>query len=91
MTLEELTQEDFEHLVACGRQRAVLAAIVAGVMQLELTSKEGIAIKNTMMATVAQGLTMNAHVGDYIDKQLLTSMKEHCEEQIAMEDLFNTL
>jgi hypothetical protein len=91
MLLEELTQEELDHLVACTRQRSLFAACVGGIMQLGITGKEGLAIKATVMQTVAMGLDMGLRVGDEIEQRVLVAMKEHCEEQLVIEDLLNSV
>lgn len=91
MLLEELTQDDVDHLIACTKQRAVLAAIITGVMQLELTSRESVAVKTAMMGSVASLIDNGAMVGDQIDKSMITSMRDYCQDRIAMEDLLNSI
>jgi len=91
MLLEELTQEELDHLVACTKQRSLFAACVGGIMQLGITGKEGLAIKSTLMQTVAMGMDMGLRVGDEIEQRVLISMKEHCEEQIEIRELLDNI
>jgi len=91
MLLEELTQEELDHLLACNNQRSLFAACVQGVMELPITDKEALAIKTTLMTTVAMGMEMGARVGDSIEQRVLISMKNHCEEQIAIAELLDNI
>jgi dihydroorotate dehydrogenase len=91
MLLEELTQEELDHLVACTKQRTLFAACVGGIMQLDITGKEGLAMKATILQVVAMGMEMGARVGDDIERRILISMKEHCEEQIEIAELLDSI
>ena len=91
MLLEELTQDDLDHLLACASQRSVFAAAVAGAMMHKGQSDDALDIKRRIMMAMALGLSMDLRVRDEIEKELLTLMKNHCEEQIAMEDLLDSI
>jgi hypothetical protein len=91
MLLEELTQGELDHLVACAKQRTLFAACVGGIMELDITGKEGLAMKSTIMQTVAIGLDMGLRVGDDIEQRVLISMKNHCEEQIEISELLESI
>lgn len=91
MLLEELTQGELDNLVARAKQRTVFAAVVAGVMSLDLTSKEGLAIQRTIITAVMTGMDMGLRVGDNIEHSILVTMKEYCEQQIVIEDLLNSV
>jgi len=91
MLLEELTQEDLDDLLARATQRSVFAACIAGIMQLDLTSREGLAIKSTLMQRVLMSMEMGFRVHDEIDDHLLVSMKNHCEEQIEISELLDII
>lgn len=91
MLLEEITQEELDHLVACAKQRSLFAACVGGIMQVDVTGKEGLAMKATIMQTVSLGLAMGLRVQDEIEHRVLIAMKEHCEEQIEINDLLSTI
>jgi hypothetical protein len=91
MKLAEVTQEELDHLVACTHQRSLFAACIAGMMQVDVTDKEALAIKATIMQTVSLGLSMGMRVHDEIEQRVLIAMKNHCEEQIAINDLLNEI
>ena len=91
MLLEEVTQEELDHLVACAKQRSLFAACIAGMMQVDVTGKEALAMKNTIMQTVSMGLDMGLRVRDEIEKCVLITMKNHCEEQIEINELLSTI
>jgi hypothetical protein len=91
LKLEDLTQDTLNHLVACTQQRSVFAATVAGIMALPVQSKEALDIKRRMMMAVQTGLEMGLRVGDFIEKETLMTMKNHCEEQLAMEELIDSI
>jgi hypothetical protein len=89
--LEDLTQDILDHLVACTKQRSMFAAAVAGTIALPVQSEEALDMKRRMMLAVQMGLEMGLRVGDDIEKETLMAMKNHCEEQIEMEDLLNSI
>lgn len=91
MLLEEVTQDELDHLVACTKQRSLFAACVAGIMQVDVTGKEGLAMKATIMQTVSLGLAMGLRVQDEIEQRVLIAMKEHCEEQIEINELLDNI
>lgn len=91
MNLEELTQEDLDMLVKMGEQRGALAAILTNVMNAEATSDDALLIKRHIMMSMTIALALGAVVKDNIDKILLQSMKDHCEEQISINDLLNEI
>lgn len=91
MLLEEVTQEELDHLVACTHQRSLFAACIAGMMQADVTDKEALRMKTTIMQTVSMGLDMGLRVRDEIEKCVLITMKNHCEEQIEINELLFNL
>ena len=91
MLLEEVTQEELDHLVACAKQRSLFAACVGGIMQVDVTGREALAMKATIMQTVSMGLAMGLCVRDEIEQRVLIAMKEHCEEQIEINELLDNI
>lgn len=91
MNLAELTQEDLDLLIKMGEQRGALAAILTNVMNAEATSDDALLIKRHIMMSMTIALALGAVVKDNIDKTLLQSMKDHCEEQISINDLLNEI
>jgi hypothetical protein len=91
MKLEELTQEELDGIVQMAKQRQALAAIIANTMEEEATSPDAIAIKAKIMMSMTVAIALGAMVGDDVDKRLLTAMKDHCKEQIEINDLLNEI
>jgi hypothetical protein len=89
--LEELTQDGLDELIACAEQRSLFAATIAGVLALPFQSEEALSIKKRMIIAINLGLNMGLRVGDYVEKETLIAMKNHCEEQIGMEELLDSI
>lgn len=89
MKLEELTQKNLDYLLACGTQRAILAAAIEKAMTAEAVSEDALKIKRRIMSVFAVGIALHEPVRDDIEKDLLESMKAHCEEQIEINDILN--
>ena len=90
MKVEDLNQEDFEHLMKCGQQRAVMAAAIVNAMNKPATCEEALAIKRTLMIAMSTSLSMGLGVRDEIERDVLISMKDHCTEQIEIEELLES-
>ena len=91
MLLEEVTQDDLDLLIKICDQRGALAAIIINAMNAEATSNDALLIKKHMMMTMTIALALGAVVRDDVDKKLLESMKDHCEEQIEINELLFNL
>lgn len=89
MRVEELTQEQLDELLARAKQRSAAMAMLTGIMQLSLTDPEALRIKKSIMATFMISLQMQGNVGDWVEKQLLEAMRDHCEQEIAIEELIS--
>lgn len=92
MSLEELTQEHLDILLARSNQRVMLVSIITAMMECKAQSEEALAMKAGVLGAISLGFSMSGFfVGDKLDKEMLTAMKTHCEDQIAMEELLKTL
>lgn len=73
------------------KQRAMLAACVVGTMQSPSVSEDSIKIKNATMMVIMGMFGGDDTFGDEIEKQLLMSSRDHCIEQIQINDLLENI
>jgi hypothetical protein len=91
MKLEELTQDELDILLARSNQRVMLISIITAMMECTANDNEALAMKRGVMASISLGISMGGFfVGDNLDKEMLKVMRDHCEQEIAMEDLLNS-
>ena len=84
-----MSTEELLHIAM--KQRAMLAACVVGTMQSPTVSEDSIKIKNATMMVIMGMFADDDTFGDDIEKQLLMSSRDHCIEQIQINDLLENI
>jgi hypothetical protein len=80
-----------EQLHVAMKQRAMLAAVAVGTMGAPCVSEDSIRMKNATMKVIMRIFEEGDTFGDAIEKQLLLSSRDHCMEQIQINELLDNV
>ena len=85
LNIKDMSLEEQLHIAMT--HRAILAAAVVGTMVSPCVSEESIRIKNAIMRVILGIFDDGERFGDSIERHLLLSSKNHCIEQIEINEL----
>lgn len=84
-----MSTEELLHIAM--KQRAMLAAVAVGTMQAPCVSEDSIRMKNATMNVIMRIFAEDDTFGDSIEKQLLMASRDHCIEQIQINELLDNV
>jgi hypothetical protein len=87
LLLKDVNQDIIDELVLMAEQRAVYAACISGLMELNLVDHESIILKNTIVEAIGESISKDIIVRDYVESSVNKAIKAYLDEQREINSL----